>query len=343
MGTNVQPLADTSCPTVSRQAAAEAAVWVARLHGPSRSAAMEREFRAWLSIADEHRHAFERCTELWQEVPRLTVANAFVAGRRQSRGTWRWATAVLAAVLVAGTYLRPAGESYATDIGEYRQVVLADGSRLRLNTATTLRVSLDKARREVEVQTGEALFEVAKDPGRPFVVRAGGHQVRALGTVFTVRRLPSAPDAIAVTLVEGRVEVSPVRPTLASPSPVVLQPGQRLELTGAKATPRLARPPADHATAWTRQEVALDDVSLPEAIVEMNRHSRRQIVLERDPRLAPLRVSGVYRAGDIEGFAQALTALHGLAVTRQDDRLVIRVDQTTADRSSGEGLPRAKP
>ena len=65
MGTNVQPLADTSRPTVSRQAAAEAAVWVARLHGPSRSAAMEREFRAWLSIADEHRHAFERCTELW--------------------------------------------------------------------------------------------------------------------------------------------------------------------------------------------------------------------------------------------------------------------------------------
>jgi ferric-dicitrate binding protein FerR (iron transport regulator) len=66
----------------------------------------------------------------------------------------------------------------------------------------------------------------------------------------------------------------------------------------------------------------------------MNRHSRRQIVLERDPRLAPLRVSGVYRAGDIEGFAQALTALHGLAVTRQDDRLVIRVARTAYFRPS---------
>jgi transmembrane sensor len=221
--------------------------------------------------------------------------------------------------------------------------VLADGSRLRLSSATTLRVTLDKVRREVEVRTGEALFEVAKDPGRPFVVRAGGHQVRALGTVFTVRRLPSAPDALAVTLLEGRVEVGPVHPTAASPSPVVLQPGQRLELTGAKATPRLDRPPVDHATAWTREEVALDDVSLSEAIAEMNRYSRRQIVLQRDPRLAPLRLSGVYRAGDNEGFARAVAALHGLEVRRQDDRLVIRVDQTTAARSGDEGLPRASP
>lgn len=344
MEPNVQPLGDSRRrPRVSRQVAAEAAAWVARLHGPSRSEAMEQEFRAWLGTADEHRHAFERCTEVWQEVPRLTVANAFGAGRRQSRGTWRWATAVLAGVLATGAYLRPAGDSYATGIGEYRQVVLADGSRLRLNTATTLRVTLDKARREVEVQTGEALFEVAKDPGRPFVVRAGGHQVRALGTVFTVRRLPSAPDALAVTLVEGRVEVSTLQPTPALPAPVVLQPGQRLELTGAKATPRLDRPPVDHATAWTREEVALDDVSLPEAIAEMNRYSRRQIVLERDSRLAPLRVSGVYRAGDNEGFAEAVAALHGLGVRRQDDRLVIRAAQATAGRSSGEGLPRAKP
>jgi transmembrane sensor len=344
VGTNVHPF-DTGRrrPPVNRRAAADAAVWVARLHGPSRTAAMEREFRTWLSAADEHRLAFERCTEVWQEVPRLTVAHAFGTGFNPGCGTWRWAVAVLAGFLVAGAYLWPAGDSYTTDIGEYRQVVLADGSRVRLNTATTLRVTLDRARREVEVQTGEALFEVAKDPARPFVVLAGGHQVRALGTVFTVRRLPSAPDAFAVTLVEGQVEVSQVQPTAALPAPVVLQPGQRLELTGAKATSRVDRPPVDHATAWTREEVALDDISLPEAIAEMNRYSRRRIVLESDLRLAALRVSGVYRAGDNEGFARAVAALHGLEVRRQDGRLVIRMDQTTAARSSGEGLPRAKP
>jgi transmembrane sensor len=331
VGTNVQPIGDSRRHVpVSRRVAVEAAVWVARLHGPSRSAAMEQEFRAWLGAGDEHRQAFERCTEVWQQAPRLTLANAFGTGRRQS-GTWRWAAVALAGFLAAGIYLWPDGDLYVTGIGEYRQVVLADGSRVRLNTATTLRVSLDKARREVEIQTGEALFEVAKDPGRPFVVGAGEHQVRALGTVFTVRRLPSALNGLAVTLLEGKVEVSTVQQTSDSPSPVVLQPGQRLELTGARATPRLDRPPVDYATAWTRQEVALDDVSLPEAIAEMNRYGRRQILLQQDPRLASLRVSGVYRAGDNEGFAQAVAALHGLTMKRDEGRLLLRAPQSTAD------------
>jgi transmembrane sensor len=292
---------------------------------------MEREFRAWLGAADEHRRAFERCTEVWQAVPRLTLANAFTTSKRHSRNPWRWAIAAMAGVLLAGTFLWPAGDAYTTGIGEYRQVMLADGSRLSLNTATTLRVHLDNAQREIEVVQGEALFEVAKDPDRPFVVRAGGHQVRVLGTVFTVRRLPATSDALAVTLLEGQVEVSTQNSTAALPNPVVLQPGQRLDLGGAKTTAHLDRAPVDTATAWTRQQVALDDVSLPEAVAEMNRYSRRQIVLEPDPRLAPLRVSGVYRAGDNDGFARAVAALHGLGVDQQDDRLVIRASHPTAD------------
>lgn len=345
MGTNVHPFAGTGHRRLpaSRHAAAEAAVWVARLHGPDRSAAMERELRAWLGASDKHRHAFERCTEVWQEVPRLTVADAFVTGRRQSPNTWRWAVAMLAGVVVAGTYLWPAGDSYATAIGEYRQVVLADGSRLRLNTATRLQVTLGQDQREVEVQAGEALFEVAKDPTRAFIVRAAGHQVRALGTVFTVRLAPSAPDTLSVTLIEGKVEVTSAQPTQAPPSPVVLQPGQRLQLAGATATPRLDRPPVDHATAWTREEVALDDVSLPEAVAEMNRYSRRPIVLAGDAGAHALRVSGVYRAGDNEGFARAVAALHGLEVWPKDDRLVIHAAPPAgADRSTGEDPPRAR-
>jgi len=332
VGTNVHPI-DTGRrrPPVNRPAAAEAAVWVARLHGPSRSPAMEQEFRAWLGAADEHRRAFERCTDVWQAVPRLTLANAFMTGSRHSRNTWRWAAAAVAGVLVAGTFLWPAGDAYTTDIGEYRQVMLADGSRLSLNTATKLHVHMDNAQREIEVVQGEALFEVAKDRDRPFVVRAGGHQVRALGTVFTVRRLASATDALAVTLLEGQVEVSTQKSKTALPSPVVLQPGQRLELGGAKTAPHLDRAPVDTATAWTRQQVALDDVSLTEAVAEMNRYSRRQIVLEPDLRLASLRVSGVYRAGDNEGFARAVAALHGLEVERQDDRLVIGASQPPTD------------
>ena len=116
-------------------------------------------------------------------------------------------------------------EDYATQVGEQRLVVLDDGSRMTLNTNTRVHVSLGSKQRSVEVQQGEALFEVAKDPQRPFVVHAGGSEVVAVGTVFAVRLAqggysgnqgdhgdlgdPGArlPDALTVMLVEGRVSL----------------------------------------------------------------------------------------------------------------------------------------
>jgi transmembrane sensor len=317
------PVGETSRKPVSRRGAAEAAAWVAKLHGPGRSPAMERELRDWLDQAEEHRIAFERCTEVWQTIPRLTVKDAYSAAPRRSR-TWQWVAVAAAGVLFAGAWFWPTADSYVTDIGESRQVLLADGSRVFLNTSTTLRVALRKERREIDVEQGEALFEVATDPERPFVVRAGKNEVTALGTVFTVRKLPYSADALVVTLVEGRVQVSPVPSATAPESSIALEPGQRLQLAGTTEPPRLDRPRVDKATAWTRQQVVLDDVSLAEAVEEMNRYSRRKIVLAQDQRLAALRVSGVYRTGDSEGFAVAVAALHGLRPDRQNGGIVIR-------------------
>lgn len=298
---------------------------------------MERDFKAWLAASDAHRHAFERCTEVWQEVPRLSVADACTAVSRRRpaapRRTVATATAVaaVAALVVVSTNFLPTHDTYDTGIGEHRQVLLADGSRLHLNSATRLKVALDEGLRTVEVQAGEALFEVAKDPARPFVVRAGAHEVRALGTVFVVRRSQSTPDAMSVTLIEGKVEVTAVQPTQAMPSPIVLEPGQRLQAPAAGATVLLDRPRLDQATAWTRMEVALEDVALADAVSEVNRHGRRLVALVDDPALRALRVSGVFRAGDSEGFARAVAALHGLEVRDDGARLVIQAAGTHAD------------
>lgn len=144
-------------------AEAEAAVWVARLHGPARTAAIEREFQDWLAASGEHRNASERCTAVWQDAPRLTAADAYVTCQHRRRNTWPCSVAVVVALGVAGNYFWPTGDTYATAVGEYRPVVLTDGSRLRLNTATRLHVCLSAGQREVDVQAGEALFEVAKD------------------------------------------------------------------------------------------------------------------------------------------------------------------------------------
>lgn len=85
----------------------------------------------------------------------------------------------------------------------------------------------------------------------------------------------------------------------------------------------------------------LDDMTLPEAVAEVNRYSRKSVVLASDPAVHVLRVSGVYRAGDSEGFARAVAALHGLAVRPEGDGLMIQPAPADAGRATGEVAPRA--
>ncbi|MCU7373129.1 FecR domain-containing protein [Paucibacter sp. O1-1] len=331
---------------------AEAAVWIARLHGPHRSSDMERECLAWQARSAAHRLAFERCTDAWQEVAGVTLrdyarvtaatpAAAPAGGRRAGRwAPGRWTVAASASVtafaLAGLLLLQPwhAGDVYETGVGEQRTVVLQDGSRLTLNTATRVRVALGQTQRQVSVEGGEALFEVAKDASRPFVVRAASTEVVATGTAFVVRWGP--PDrgsrpALAVTLVEGQVVVrGPVGSALASP--VVMAPGERVRLgetsavsSGAAREARqlrqLDRPRMDQLLAWKRGEAIFDNATLLEAVAEMNRYSAVPIRVGGAQALGGLRVSGVFKTGDNASFARAVASLHGLTVRERPDWL----------------------
>lgn len=330
---------------VTPEIAAEAAVWVTRLHGPQRTRQMEQECLAWQQRSAAHREAFERCTDTWEGVPRVTLASAFVASQSQAGrggggfwhlGTLRWASAAaLVLAVIAGTagyeHWRDRGV-YATGVGEQQLVVLDDGTRMTLNTDTQLRVDLEAKRRAVSIRRGEALFEVAKDPLRPFVVRAGGSEVVAIGTVFEVRYAPQAgggKDALAVTLIEGRVALQPVAGAsgVAPAHAVRMTAGDRVRLSGSQfgpdqsVKPELDRPNLEQVVAWKRSEAVFDDVSLVDAVSEMNRYSRTPITLLQPSGFVNMRVSGVYRTGDTAGFATAVAALHGLQVQQRDGRL----------------------
>ena len=327
---------------VTPEIAAEAAVWVARLHGPDRSPQMERECLAWQARAAAHREAFERCTDTWQDAPRVTLASAFAATEGGGGSTparrfapRRWAFAVAAAGLLVGSavfvqYQVGRGD-YGTELGEQRQVVLDDGTRMSLNTDTRVRVEMGSTERRVRVHAGEALFDVAKDASRPFVVRAAESEVVAIGTVFTVRLTRDRalmPRALAVTLIEGQVTVrSAVAPGVggvAPERPVLMQPGERVQLAGGATqgvTSQVDRPNIDQVVAWRRSEAVFDGTSLADAVAEMNRYSRTPIVLVDDSLLATLRVSGVYRTGDNAAFASAVAKLHGLSVSEGAGRL----------------------
>ena len=335
-------------PSVTREVAAEAAVWVARLHGPVRSRSMERECLAWQARSAMHREAFERCTETWQDVPRVSLASAYAAasprpedaaearvGRRPAPIRWA-AVLTVALVVIGGAALfqkwRVMGV-YDTGVGEQQLVVLDDGTRMSLNTATRVRVNMESAQRTVSVDKGEAMFEVAKDVHRPFVVQVADAEVVAADTVLAVRYTaggPRADDGLAVTLISGQATVraaSNARPPgLAPERALQMQPGERVRLArpagnSAPVASQVDRPNIERIVAWRHHEAFFDDASLADAVAEMNRYNRTPIVLVDGPALADLRVSGQYRTGDNAGFARAVAALYGLSLSEGNGRL----------------------
>lgn len=335
-------------PRVTPEIAAEAAVWVARLHGPSRSPEMERQFSQWQALSAAHRHAFERSTEVWLEVPNAARASGLAAeyaaqrldsgGKGKSSGTRGLfvLTVCVCMTVAAGAFALHtwrAGTDYRTAVGESQTLVLDDGTRMSLNTDTRARVEFSSKQRTVSIKEGEAAFEVAKDATRPFVVRAGGSEVVAIGTVFSVRltsQNSTSNQALAVTLLEGQVSVRRAADgagDLSPWEPLMMRPGERVRLVkdgGTKspaAQPQVDRPGPDQILAWRRNEAVFENASLTDAVAEMNRYSRTPVVLTGDLAQASWQVSGRFRTGDNAAFARALATLHNLVVREHEGRL----------------------
>jgi transmembrane sensor len=204
-------------------------------------------------------------------------------------------------------------------------------------------VRYEKSLRRVVLDRGEAFFEVARHPDRPFVVAAGGREIRALGTQFLVR---AEPQRLSITLVEGKVTVSgPATPAVSvsenartiqvppsnsagTSSVVTLSPGERLTLASA-TVPRIDRPSIERVTAWERGQISFDNSRLADAVAEMNRYSRTPIVLH-DPTVAGIRVSGIFEIGDSAYFAQAVSRLYHLRLLDQGSHGIVLADESEA-------------
>jgi transmembrane sensor len=310
---------------------AEAGVWVARLHSGEPDKIAMAGVKQWLKAHPMNVRALELCTEIWEESANLRRITPFETQPAAAPRRYRFlpvAAAALVLLLTAGAFLwlAPAPD-LSTDVGEQRLVTLKDGTHVFLNTATRIAVKYDAHTRWVELKSGEALFDVAKKPTWPFIVKAGDRQVRAVGTSFVVRR-----DAMhtAVTLVEGVVSVSapgapPVlnnSPTDAPPPPsaFTLTPGQRLTFLGGQA--RLEVTPLDKAVAWRRGEIIFDDTSLADATAELNRYSKDKLVVEQ-PDARAVRVTGLFQTGDSLSFAHAVAQSYGLTVEERANAIVL--------------------
>lgn len=213
---------------------------------------------------------------------------------------------------------------------EFKHLVLEDGSSVELNHGALVTTKFSAMERRATLVRGEALFTVAKNPGRPFIVRAGGVDVRAVGTAFSVRLDPAA---VEVLVTEGRVALA--RSEEGSqhneneiPSPVSPPPPHSSEISaGQRATVSLisAKPP--HVVAVTPQAIAqhlnwkpqlLDFSSAPlsAAVAEFNRRNRVQLILA-DAELAAMPIVAAIRSDNVEGFAKFLATAPGVEIERR--------------------------
>jgi transmembrane sensor len=322
----------------------EAARWVVRLDAGELSDEEQRELNAWLTSAPHHHGALVRARAVWGDLDRLGAiaggssrdepvvpaegARALAMPKstpitRRSRRWWLSAAAAACLVVAGVTWFATVSgrQVYESDIGEVRRLTLADGSTMVLNTASRAVVRFTDATREVQLERGEALFEVQKNKRRPFIVRTGEVSVRAVGTAFAVRVGEARVD---VTVTEGVVELtraSGVGPGAATPEPparLAANEHATVRATGAVAIESVAPPVVERHLAWRNGVLAFNGETLGEAVEEINRHNHRQIVID-DAALSARPVVGIFRANDIDGFAQAAAAALGASAHEEGD------------------------
>ncbi len=242
---------------------------------------------------------------------------------RRSRAWSLAAAAALVFLALTTLWLTRDGErfglprTYTTAHGEQSERRLPDGSVLHLNTDSQVTVHYSRRERVVDVERGEALFQVAHDAEREFRVAAGNAKIVAVGTQFDVYR---RPDAVLVTVVEGTVAVYTVPSPLTS-SPLRMDAGYQVEVARGLGVPRLVD--AHAAVAWLNQQIKFEDKPLVAVAAEFNRYGTTRIEIDDDT-VRALRISGVFNAYDTDSFAAFLETLQGVVVQKSPTRIRVR-------------------
>jgi len=322
--------------SINSQVRSNATDWLLRFSEGEVDAEARAHFLQWLRASPEHVHAYLRICAFWQDADqmdgnrtrhdieqliRLAASESnidilpYLGGRRASEpsaGRGRWKRAVAAALLLglvaSGTWYYQARQrgTYSTEIGEQRTVNLPDGSSVLINAHSRIGVRFNQAERAIELVDGQALFRVARDSHRPFVVRAGSVNVRAIGTQFDIARTNTGA---VVSVVEGKVAVDE-----GGPESAVSAGEQAVVSRHSIVKPAIASVPT--ATAWTRGLLVFDGTSLDEVVRQFNRQNPKPLVLT-DATLGDLKISGSFPA----------TGARRLLIFLQD-RFHLRVEET---------------
>lgn len=335
-----------------RRVQEEAALWLTRVDR-GLTDTERTELESWLRAEPRHASVFLELARTWDKLEDLSALSGLVElpPARRKRLSTATRAGVVAAVLgfvllAAGLWVRDfrtEGDSghaadlpaaaveidaatggtrqavFSTGTGEQRRIVLADGTAVSMNTRSTLSISFSDRQRRVNLQGGEATFEVAHDAARPFIVQAAGRTIRAVGTIFTVRA--KSKSSVSVIVSEGRVAVSNASTGTASgagsthsnSSPTrLLEAGDRLELIGGQIQfDRLSVNDMDDALAWQNGMIVFQGEPLVDALGEVSRYSDARFELA-DGSIGEMQVAGVFQIRDLDGFVDSLRVNLGI-------------------------------
>lgn len=341
-----------SIPKVNTQIREEAAAWFAEFADGNVGVERRQVFALWLKTSPEHVREYLQVSATFEVLGKLSdhgVANAEalieriraegnvekvrqlpgaasarlpigarMSGLRRSTRSFLGASAVTLAAGVVAFALWENWEKglYVTGIGEQRTVSLADGSIVELDAQSRVRIRFAADQRSVDLLQGQALFQVAKDPRRRFVVRSGSARVLAVGTQFDVNRKDSGT---VVTVLDGRVAVASGDQDV---TPVYAAAGEQVVLT-AQAASKPAHPDVHAATAWREHKLVFVSSPIDQVIKEYNRYHEKRLVIG-DPALATVRISGVFSASDAQSLLAFLRAQSNIEVEEKDTQIVLK-------------------
>ncbi len=322
----------------------QAARWIAQLDAGELDATALEEFHRWLEADERHAHEFRAhlavaalAGELPRQLPLAGQAPAAQASAR-SRGSRIAGLAVAASLLTAaGVWwmlqpVAPVAGTYATATGEARTVTFTDGSVAYLNTRTRLRWTGSDTDRLVELQEGEALFDVAHDPLRPFRVFVNNNEVRVLGTRFNIYRRKDGE--VRVTVIDGSVEVMEKAQQDGHPAwSRQLTANQQVAFSNIGLTRDVHDVNALNVAKWREGVLELTGEPLSEVLDELTRYTDRRILI-KDPRLAQLRLGGALSTRDVRAALVRIEKLAPIAVTEHGETFTLdyRPDEGSAAR-----------
>lgn len=319
----------------SQQLDEEASLWATRIEGGDLSAHDQAALSAWLKVCPEHPKALANYRELSAridaqiEVQLGAAVETVLREQKTARKRRRVFAATLAAaaaiaVVLFATSVR--SQNFTTKTAERHVATLEDGTQVDLNARTALNIDFTRDERRVRLVSGEALFTVAKDAKRPFIVKTSMGSVRVTGTVFNVRTANT--EQVEVTVLEGTVHVRPLGDTAREQS---MTAGLQAVLNGHNVTVRtLPEGAALDAVAWRQGQVVFDDTPLSEAIERFAAYHARAIVV--DSKVADLRLGGRYSLDDLNGFLESIESVLPVQVSYQPGSDVLI---TAAAASSG--------